>query len=377
MTRAAPDIEHVTATQSELPEGLAEVDREAFETELKRLTVTEAARLQIKQDRADREAALLDTTELIGVDDLVSTEPEGEEWLIRGLLRHQGSLLVSAAFKSGKTTMAFNMVRALTTGEPFLNEFSVPEPLRVAYFDMELGSRLARSWFIDIGPDTSKVMYSDLKGTGRKLDLRSNARYEQIVELLRSNSIDVVIVDPLSALCASLGINENSNEEVRPLLDRIDAAVVEAGCKGLVCIHHTGKDQTKGARGASAFQDWSSVNAYLTKAAEGGLSKFSAKGRDVDVKPIELDYEPATRLLSAYGGGSSTSAGADWTYFWGKRRGRLTAAEVAADLNLHKTTAIRRLHAAEGWQITEAGDGRKPDIWEYVNEGEPTGDPFA
>lgn len=374
MTRSAPDLEAVTPTQMPLPAGLLEVDREAYEAEVRRLTVTEAARLQIKQDRVDREAALLDSTELIGVDDLISTDLGGDDWLIDGLLHYQGSLLVSAAFKTGKTTMAFNMVHALTTGDPFLNEFSVPQPLKVAYFDLELGKRMARKWFIDIQPDTSLVMYSDLKGQGRKLDVRSDARYAQIVDLLKRNSIDVVIVDPLSALCASLGISENSNEEVRPLLDRLDAVVQEAGCKGLIVIHHTGKDETKGARGASAFQDWSSVNAYLTKPTEHGLSKFMAKGRDVDVKPIELEYEAPTRKLYTYGGGDVSS---DFGYFFAKRGEKLTADEVKAALDISKPTALARLKAADGWKITQPGQGRRADVWEYVLETDEIPDPFA
>lgn len=365
------DLPNPVETQRLLPPGIPEADRDVFDQEVRRLQIMEAARLQVRQDRIERESSALDALELIGVDELVVTESEGEEWLVRGLLHHAGSMMVAAAYKAGKSTLALNMVHALTTGEPFLNEFVVPEPLRVAYFDLELGKRLAKAWFVDIAPDTSRVMYCDLKGMGRRLDVRSEARFEQLVDLLRANRIDVVVIDPLSALCAALGINENSNEEVRPLLDSLDAVVAEAGCKGLIAIHHAGKDLSKGARGASAFQDWSSVNVTLTKHDGSTPSTFSAKGRDVDIRPVDLDYNDQTRRLSV----GTRESTADEIFFIGKRGQPLTAAEVMGSLGVSKPTAISRLKTAAGWEITEPGHGQRGDVWEYV--GGEIADPFA
>lgn len=357
----------VTETQIPLPEGLTEEDRSAYEAELKKLMISDAARKVAKQSRLEQEAASLDTLQLVGVDELVATEPEGSEWLVEGLMPYQGSLMVAAAFKTGKTTLALNMVHALTTGKPFLGEFHVPEPMKVAYFDLELGSRLARKWFMDMQPDMAMVKYADLKGMGRKLDVRVDAVFDHLVQILRSNSIDVVIIDPLSALCSALGINENSNEDVRPLMDRLDALVAEAGCKGLMVIHHTGKDETRGARGASAFQDWSSVNGYLSK-AQSGQSKFHAKGRDVDVKAVELSYDSTTRMLAVEHSGADTSL-----WFSSNRGKKLTIHEVVSQLNVSKPTA-RKMLEENGWEITEPANGKAPAVWECLHVPE---DPFA
>lgn len=365
--RSVSDIAEVTETRLELPEGIPEGDREVFESAFNKHKIDRAARLAVKQEEIEREASALDGLDLRGLGDLVSTVPEGSVWLIDGLLHHQGSMMLAAAFKTGKTTWAMNMVHALTTGEPFLGEFRVPEPLKVAYFDLELGSRLARNWFIDIKPEYDNVMYCDLKGFGRKLDVRSDAVFNHLADVLRRNSIDVVVIDPLSALLSSLGINENSNEEVRPLLDRLDAVVAEAGCKGLVIIHHTGKDSTKGARGASAIQDWSSVNGYLTK-PDNGPSKFQAKGRDVQVRSVELSYEPDTRRLSV------EHSGAEGELFFSCRRGqKLTAAQVMNGLGVSKPTSIKLLQE-HGWEVSEPSAGTKPATWEYLREIQ---DPFA
>jgi len=79
-----------------------------------------------------------------------------------------------------------------------------------------------------------------------------------MVEQLRKDRIDVIVVDPISAVTAACGIDENGNAEVRPLLDRFDAAAREAGCRCIVIVHHTGHDGSR-FRGASAFGDWATA----------------------------------------------------------------------------------------------------------------------
>jgi hypothetical protein len=362
-----------TETRVPLPEGVPESDREAYESELHRLLVSEAARLQVKQLRIERETASLTPTLPQRLDEMFATEPQGEEWLIRNLLQSDGSGLLSAQYKSGKTTMGMNLTMSLTTGEPFLGVFDVPEPLRVAYYDLELGTRKARQWFMDVKPDPSRVIYTDLKGRGHELDVRSESRFGWMVEQLRANRIDVVVIDPISAVCADIGINENLNEEVRPLLQRFDAVIREAGCKGIVVIHHTGHDATR-FRGASAFGDWPSA-IWTLERGETGPSKFKAKGRDVHVPKTELDYDESSRRLSL----PLCDTGPDFLSMNQYRQ--LTANDVVQAIGISKPTAITRLKEA-GWKIVTPGAGRNPDVWGYEDggSGEPWGiadDPFA
>jgi hypothetical protein len=189
-----------------------------------------------------------------------------------------------------------------------------------------------------------------------------------MVEQLRKDRIDVIVVDPISAVTAACGIDENGNAEVRPLLDRFDAAAREAGCRGIVIVHHTGHDGSR-FRGASAFGDWATAVWTLQRDGDGP-SRLSAKGRDVHVVKSTLVYDDQTRLLSA----QVASADQDGVYFWGKRGTQLTAAVVSEDLNVSKPTATKRLHAAEGWEIVQAWQGSSPDLWEYSGSGPELGD---
>jgi hypothetical protein len=371
MTRAIPtDLPTPTDTRTPLPEGVSEVNRDAYETELNKLMISEAARTQVKQLRIERETAGLTPTLPQRLDEMFATEPLGEEWLIRNLLQDAGSGLLAAQYKSGKTTMGMNLVHAMTTGEPFLGVFDVPQPLRVAYYDLELGTRMARKWFMDIKPDPSRVIYTDLKGRGHELDVRSESRFNWMVEQLRKHRIDVLVVDPISAVCADIGINENSNEEVRPLLQRFDAVVREAGCRGIVMIHHTGHDASR-PRGASAFGDWPST-IWMLERTETGPSKFKARGRDVHVPRTELDYDADSRKLSF----PVFDTGPDFLLMNQYRE--LTAQEVEIALGVSKPTALKRLRDA-GWEIVTPGTGRNPDMWGFPHgsAGWDDGDPFA
>jgi AAA domain len=362
----------ITDASIQLPGQLSEAERDAYESELQRVRISEAARMQAKQERINRESAGLLVTPSQRLDDMFATEPQGAEWLIDGLLQDRGSVLLSAQYKSGKSTLAMNVVHALTTGKPFLGSFAVPEPLRVAYYDLELGFRTARKWLMDIQPDPAMATYTDLKGRGGELDIRSESRFNAMVEQLRKDRIDVIVVDPISAVTAACGIDENGNAEVRPLLDRFDAVVAEAGCRGVVIVHHAGHENKNRARGASAFGDWATALWTLQRDGDGP-SKLSAKGRDVHLVKSTLVYDDETRLLTREWGSSELAA----EYFLSKRSGQLTAAEVMADLEVTKPTAIKRLEAAEGWEIVQGAQGFSPAIWECSEPFAPLRDPWS
>jgi hypothetical protein len=176
----------------------------------------------------------------------------------------------------------------------------------------------------------------------------------------------------ISAVLAAIGVMENENSEVRPLLDRFDAVAREAGCRGVVVVHHTGHDKSR-ARGASSFGDW--PTAMWTLERDGDKpSQFRARGRDVYVERSGLVYDQNTRQLSKLVGPDD----ADAEYFRLRRGEQLTTAQVADELAISKHTAKRRLEDA-GWEITQEAQGTIPAVWEYPNTADDrwAPDPFA
>jgi hypothetical protein len=80
---------------------------------------------------------------------------------------------------------------------------------------------------------------------------------EDLIELIRAKAseigepIQLVIVDTLARAMA--GANENSSEDMTRLVRAGDRIREETGAH-LMWIHHSGKDQTKGARGHSSLR---------------------------------------------------------------------------------------------------------------------------
>lgn len=76
----------------------------------------------------------------------------------------------------------------------------------------------------------------------------------QAISELKGKPVRLIVGDTLARLSA--GANENSGEDMGPVMARFDR-VAQATKAALHIIHHNGKDQAKGARG------WSGIRAHI------------------------------------------------------------------------------------------------------------------
>jgi hypothetical protein len=83
--------------------------------------------------------------------ELARQSSTAQQWAVEGLLAPGQSVLLAAQKKSGKTTTVLNLIRSLTTGEPFLGEYKPVRRMRVAYFDTELRFETANSYVGQLG----------------------------------------------------------------------------------------------------------------------------------------------------------------------------------------------------------------------------------
>lgn len=82
---------------------------------------------------------------------------------------------------------------------------------------------------------------------------------KQVIEAIKEinetrGTVRMVIGDTLARM--SSGANENSGEDMGPVMERFSSIAEQTGAS-VVIIHHTGKDQAKGARG------WSGIRAHI------------------------------------------------------------------------------------------------------------------
>jgi hypothetical protein len=279
---------------------------------------------------------------------LIPDEPV--RYTVDNLLPVGGNALLAAQYKSGKTTLILNLVRALADSEPFLGRFDVaPLSGRIAVFNYELSDTQFRHWLREIGVrNTDAVSVLNLRGF--RLPLTSPTVEDWIVNWLVEHEISFWIADPFAR--AAVGTDENSNTEVGVWLDTFDVIKGRAGVQDAVLPTHTGRmEQEAGkerARGATRLDDWADVRWLLTKDDDENRF-FRATGRDVELPEELLAYEPTGRLMSIGGGDRG----------WVRRRALEQA--VLAFVQGHPGCTVREIQGA-GLGKKEAVDSARSGL---------------
>lgn len=121
------------------------------------------------------------------------------------------------------------------------------------------------------------------------IDLRSNeADTDRLIELIEGAAAQIkvpvrlVIIDTLARAMA--GGNENSSEDMGALVINSDKIRAVTGAH-LSFIHHSGKDQAKGARGHSSLRAATDTEIEIVK-SETGMSVTAVKQRDMEMGHI-------------------------------------------------------------------------------------------
>jgi hypothetical protein len=239
-----------------------------------------------------------------------------EKYRVMDMWPSQGRVLLAAQAKSGKTTMvAANLLPCLVDGGDFLGRYSVEKVARrVVYLNMEVGTRTMRQWLQDAGIiNTAAITVANLRGKAAALSLASEAGRKQFGEWLAVQDAEVVILDPLAPVLASLGLDENSNADVATFFAWWSEALMLGGVVDDMVVHHAGHAGER-SRGASRLLDEPDAVWTLTKDAEtrqvsaddpladtSPTRYLSAYGRDVELSAEALKFDMETRRLELTG----------------------------------------------------------------------------
>jgi AAA domain len=292
---------------------------QAIELHRQRLVVRE-----LESQRARREASrILDAEEALKsfreppsrftlTEELAIVDPP-VIYTIDRLLPAGGNVLLTAQYKTGKTTLVNNLARALADQSPFLGMFDVAgTDGRVALWNYELSDRQYRQWLREAGiQKTGNVTVLNLRGYRMPVNVPNVENW--IIRWLTEREVRIWVVDPFARAFTGSGTSENDNTEVGRFLDTLDVIKNRAGVTDLILPTHTGRAEfeqgEERARGATRLDDWADVRWILTKDEED-VRYFRATGRDVEVAEEKLTYHDTTRSL-VFGGGDRR---------WEKRR---------------------------------------------------------
>jgi hypothetical protein len=291
-----------------------------------------------------------------------------EEYRVQDLWPSQGRVLLAAQAKSGKTTMvAANLIPALVDGGDFLGRYAVEKVARrVVYLNMEVGTRTMRRWLQDAGIiNTTAITVANLRGKASALSLNSEAGRKQFGHWLASHNAEVVILDPLAPVLASLGLDENSNADVATFFAWWSEALMLGGVVDDLVVHHAGHAGER-SRGASRLLDEPDAVWTLTKDAESKQAQaddpladtsptryLSAFGRDVELTAEALKFDMATRRLELTGLSRSAA---------GKDDFQRTAKTIMSDLKIRTKEDLSKLISGNRKKVCDS-------IQELVDDG--------
>lgn len=240
--------------------------------------------------------------------DELALPDEDTEYLIQDVFPVDANVLLTAQYKTGKTTMVLNLLRALADRTAFLGSLAVNlEPsTRVTYLNYEVGEGMIRKWFRAQGL-THPENVSLLNVRGHSLPVLRDHPRRQLVDYLKDTGARVLVVDPYARAFVGSGTDENDNMQAGAFLDTWDQIKEEAGIREMLMVTHTGRatdpsGRTR-ARGATRVDDWADVRWALTRDPERDTDRYlSASGRDVEWPQHLLTYNPLTRHLTATDG---------------------------------------------------------------------------
>jgi hypothetical protein len=163
--------------------------------------------------------------------DLSGPAPQ-PEFLVRHILGARQPCVLGGPYKCLKSSIALDLAVSLASGSPFLTQFAVPGPRRVALFNGESGadtlSRVVRnictSKRVEVPPRPSLFVLPDLPSPAA------------LAEWLRDHPVDVVILDPVYRL---FGGEQASNLFVMGRqFSEVCSTCLVAGATPIL-VHHT------------------------------------------------------------------------------------------------------------------------------------------
>lgn len=260
---------------------------------------------------------------------------------------------ITAQYKTGKTTLLGNLIRALVDDKPFLDRFEVLRPDgRVGLLNYELTDEDQVSWLEAMGIIHDEDV-APLNLRGSKFTFATEAGQAELVRWCRDQDVEVLVVDPHRRAFRGFG-KENDNDDVNRFTAVLDEVKAEANVKDLFLSVHTGRGEAERARGATALDDWADQRWVLVR--DNGLRYFRADdGRLASVDEFSLDYEYATRTLTAGTGTRSaerTSARREMTL--SKLQNRIL--DALAHPETKRPIASRPLYTLVGGNLEDFGE---------------------
>lgn len=200
--------------------------------------------------------AVIDKLKVVFGDQLGS-DYEAPDELVEGLMTIGSSVVVYGDSNSGKTFWALSVATAIATGTDCYGRKT--DPGLVVYLASEapasIRSRMqAIKKFHGCNLENLAMVPVPMNFYSGAQDAHDVIDMVRAIEQIKGHPVRLIIGDTLARMSA--GANENSGEDMGPVMSRFDQVATATGA-AMMIIHHNGKDAARGARG------WSGIRAHI------------------------------------------------------------------------------------------------------------------
>lgn len=297
------DLDAVRDRAARIIEAFSDSPVDRYERRVLHALESERIRRDARRRLALEEQLAAPVPEVLTLRQRLARPRTGVDYRIEGLLPRDARAMLTAQFKTGKTTMVSNLVRSLVDREPFLGRAAIASLQgNVGVIDTEMPARQLDEWYGDQGiVNDHRVVLFPLRGALSSFNILDPTARREWASRLRAHDVAVVILDCLRPVLDALGVNEHS--ETGRFLVPLDELLREAGVSEAVVVHHAGHGGER-SRGDSRLRDWPDVEWTLVRQDDDPRSArfFRAFGRDVDLPESRLLYDAANRSLTLEGG---------------------------------------------------------------------------
>ena len=174
------------------------------------------------------------------------------EWLISKHLISRGVMFIYGASQAGKTFLAVDMALSLALKDEWLGmQIKRNTPVRYAAFEDYSGVAMRiDGWLTHYGYSESDVADKFLLGgEGSSLIITKEESVENFIRELGDFKRGIIFIDTLNKVGG--GEDENSNGRMGLAISHAER-IAYATDSLVIIVHHTGKDASKGMRGATA-----------------------------------------------------------------------------------------------------------------------------
>ncbi|WP_299313761.1 AAA family ATPase [uncultured Halomonas sp.] len=240
---------------------------------LLRHQVTDPDEFDVVEEPPEKEKPKRKLFEPVLVSEWVKRPPP--EWIIQDVLPMADLAMLYGAPGSGKSFFALDLSMAIASGMLWRERDTKPGP--VLWIAAEAAGSVRNRALAHALHNGMTLDEAALWIVGDAPNLTSTDDVKQLAEVAKGVSPRLIVVDTLAA--SSGGANENSGEEMAVVLAACRAMHRVTGALVLI-IHHSGKDESRGARGWSGLKAAVQTEIEVRQEPTGERMARIAKQRD-------------------------------------------------------------------------------------------------